>query len=409
MIILYAIPLFILLIIVEAIYDRIKAAGYYRFNDAVGSLSTGMLNRTMDFVVLYLNWATYSHFFSWFSYFSLPDSIWVWFLAFVIYDFFYYWSHRIDHMFSLFWNAHAVHHQSEEFNLTTALRQPFSGFVKGSLVYLPMVFLGFDPLVVATVGSLNLVYQFWVHTRFVPKLGVIEKVFVTPSNHRVHHGMNDLYIDKNFGGVFILWDRLFKTFQDELDDEPVIFGVRKQLNSFNPFYANFQIYWQMLKDIWIGRSLKTAWQIVTSKTAYRPDVVVQRAPIARLNLNTFQPYNPTASNIVKMFAWTQLLFALGYTVWFLLFIDLTQFTVALLHFLPLGLVLLSVNYLLEGRAIGWLVEAIRLIYIGIAVYFLGAIWPTSLAMGYMGLASLCFLLGFLSSIKMSSNETSSLT
>lgn len=395
MIILYAIPVFMLLIVLEALVDWRKATGYYRFNDAVGSLSTGMLNRTMDFVTLYVNWAAYSTLFAYFSFFQLEQSAIIWVVAFIVYDFFYYWSHRLDHVFSIFWNAHAVHHQSEEFNLTTALRQPFSGFVKGSLVYMPMVFLGFDPALVATVGSFNLIYQFWVHTRFVPKLGFVEWIMVTPSNHRVHHGMNDRYIDKNFGGVFILWDRLFGTFQEELSDDPVVFGVRKPLNSFNPFYANFQIYRQMLKDMWVGRSLRTTIEVLISRTGVRPAIVNERAPMPRLNLQNFRPYNPSCSTSGRWLVWSQLLFALGYTVWFLLSIDLHNFTVALLHFLPLGLVLLSMNFILEGRPLGWWIELFRLMCISLIGIWVPVLWPENISVLYVVAAGIfwgfCFL------------------
>lgn len=391
MIILYAIPVFMLLIVIEAIVDKTTHKHYYRFNDAVGSLATGMLNRTMNFATLYVNWAAYSLLFSYFGYFELPHTALVWIAAFVIYDFFYYWSHRLAHVYSIFWNAHAVHHQSEEFNLTTALRQPFSGFVQGSLVYFPMVLMGFDPYMVATVGSLNLIYQFWVHTRFVPKLGWIEWVFVTPSNHRVHHGMNDQYIDKNYGGVFILWDRLFKTFQDELDDDPVVFGVRKQLNSFNPFFANFQIYWQMLKDIVVGRRFKLAIQVLISRTGQRPDEIAQRAPIERLNLDTYKPFDPVSSRAVRPLVWTQLLFSLGYTVWFLLSVDATPFFMALVHFLPLGLALASMGYLLENKLAGWWLEAIRLTHIIAAAVLLPVLWPTAAVSAYSLFASAMFV------------------
>lgn len=390
MIILYAIPFFMLLIVIEAAADRLTGRGYYRFNDAVGSLATGMLNRTMGFLTLYLNWAAYSKLFGYFGYYELPQTALTWLAAFVIYDFFYYWSHRIAHIYAIFWNAHAVHHQSEEFNLTTALRQPFSGFVKGSLIFLPMVFMGFDPYMVATVGALNLIYQFWVHTRYIPKLGWIEWIFVTPSNHRVHHGMNDQYIDKNFGGVFILWDRLFKTFQEELDDEPVIFGVRKQLNSFNPFYANFQIYTQMLKDIWVGRTLRLAFQVLTSRTGQRPDVIARRAPLERLDLQTYRAFDPVAARGSRPVIWMQLLFTLGYTVWFLLFVDLQLFTGALVHFLPLGLALLSMGLLLEGRLLGWWIEAIRLVFIVLAVMLMPVEWPKLATLAYVSGCVLVF-------------------
>ena len=388
MIILYAIPVFMLLIAVEASVERLSRRGYYRFNDALGSLATGMLNRTMNFLTLYVNWAAYTTLFGYFGYFELPANAVTWVAAFVIYDFFYYWSHRLAHTYAVFWNAHAVHHQSEEFNLTTALRQPFSGVVQGSLVYLPMTLMGFSPAMVLVVGSFNLIYQFWVHTRFVPKLGRLEAVFVTPSNHRVHHGMNDRYIDRNFGGVFIVWDRLFGTFQDELENDPVVFGVRKPLHSFNPFYANVQIYAQMLRDIWVGKSLRLALQVLTSRTGQRPETIAQKAPIERLDLAHFQPYDPTRARGSLPLIWSQLIFSLVYTVWFLLTIDQTGFVSALAHFLPLGLALLSMGMLLEGRSLGWWLEGVRLSYVAAALIALPVYWPATMASIYLVFSSL---------------------
>lgn len=395
MIILYAIPVFVLLIILESLWDQKTQKGYYRFNDAVAALSTGMLNRTMDFLVLLVNWAAYETLFNAFSFWTLPQTWWVWVLAFIVYDFFYYWSHRVDHTFTVLWNAHAVHHQGEEFNLTTALRQPFTGFVKGSLIFAPMVLMGFDPYIVASVGALNLVYQFWVHTRYVPKLGWYETWFVTPSNHRVHHGMNDKYIDKNYGGVFIVWDRLFKTFEEEDDGEPVVYGVRKPLASFNPFYANVQIYSLLLKDAWRSGSWKVFIKLLLSRTGQRPPELEAQYPSERLDLNQFTPYNPQELAGARWLIWSQLVFSMGYTVWFLLFVDATQWATAAIHFVPLGAALLSMNWLLEGRVIGAWLEASRLLYIAVLVVF-GAdvLWPFVAAMVYLVLASALFV-GFL--------------
>ncbi len=158
-------------------------------------------------------------------------------MAFVVYDFCYYWLHRLGHERNILWAAHSVHHQSEEYNLSTALRQTSTGFLLSWIFYLPLAVLGVPLAVFITVAALNLLYQFWVHTRHIPKLGWYEGFFVTPSNHRAHHAQNPLYMDRNYGGVFILWDRLFGTFQQEDDAEPPVFGVTRPLASWNPLWA----------------------------------------------------------------------------------------------------------------------------------------------------------------------------
>jgi hypothetical protein len=163
----------------------------------------------------------------------------------VAYDFCYYWKHRFGHEWRIMWASHSAHHQSEEYNLSTALRQTSTDYI-GFVFYLPMYLAGTPVYVMISVGTLNLVYQFWVHTQHVKRLGVLDYIFVTPSNHRVHHAKNAAYIDKNYGGFFILWDRLFGTFCDERDEEKPIYGITHGLRSWNPIWANASVWWQTL-------------------------------------------------------------------------------------------------------------------------------------------------------------------
>ena len=164
----------------------------------------------------------------------------MWVGALIAYDFFYYWNHRIDHEVGLFWAAHVVHHQSDHFNLSTALRQSSTGALLGWIFYLPMAVAGVPPVVFVGVGLIDLLYQFWIHTELIGKLGWFDRVFASPSNHRVHHGINDRYLDKNYGGILILWDRLFGTFEPEV--EKPVFGVRGGLGTFDPIWANVAYY-----------------------------------------------------------------------------------------------------------------------------------------------------------------------
>lgn len=246
--ILYAIPFFFLLIFLELAYGLLRGRNTYRINDTINSLSMGSLSRLQALVILGFSGSIYEFVVNHYQLQQLPDDeSWVWISCFVLYDLAYYWKHRLGHEVALFWGSHVAHHQSEDFNLGTALRQTSIDF-HGFLFYLPFFALGFPAEILFTVVSLNLIYQFWVHTEHVPKLGVLEWVFVTPSNHRVHHGRNRLYVDKNYGGVFIVWDRIFNSFQEELESEPVAFGLRKPLNSWNPLWANIHVYWRLLLD-----------------------------------------------------------------------------------------------------------------------------------------------------------------
>ena len=181
------------------------------------------------------------------------DSAWQWVAAFVAYDFCYYWKHRFGHEWRIMWASHIAHHQSEEFNLSTALRQTGTDYI-GFVFYIPLYLAGVPAAAVITVGSLNLIYQFWVHTEHIRRLGPLEWIFVTPSNHRVHHARNPEYIDRNYGGVFILWDRLFGTFKDERADMPCVYGITTGLKSWNPLWANLHFWADTAKLAWRTRS-----------------------------------------------------------------------------------------------------------------------------------------------------------
>jgi len=207
----------------------------------------------------------------------------------VMYDFCYYWLHRLGHERTILWAAHVAHHQSEDYNLTSALRQTSTGFLFGWIFYIPMYLLGIPAEVVVTVGALNLIYQFWVHTQHIGKLGWYEWIFVTPSNHRVHHAQNDIYLDRNYGGLFIIWDRLFGTYQEELDAEPVVYGIRGPLQSWNPVRALTHIYCDMAQDCWRTRRWRDKLKIWFARTGWRPADVAQRYPREKTDLARFRP------------------------------------------------------------------------------------------------------------------------
>ena len=289
--ILFAIPFFVGLIALELLVDRWRGVSTYRLADAINSLSAGVLSQISGLLTKGLGLLTYAFAWQHLALFEMPvEPLWVWLLAFVLYDFCYYWNHRLGHERNVLWAAHSVHHQSEDYNLSTALRQTSTGFIFGWIFYLPMALLGVPPLVFLSVAALNLLYQFWVHTRHIPKLGWFEWVFVTPSNHRAHHAQNAVYMDRNYGGVFILWDRLFGTFQEELDEQPVIFGVTRPLASWNPLWANLQFYAQLYSDARRAESLWDKLRIWFMRTGWRPADVAAKYPLAKLDLNQFVKY-----------------------------------------------------------------------------------------------------------------------
>lgn len=235
-----SIPLFFILIGIELGYAIHKKLNYYRLNDSLANLSQGIGSQLVGIFLKTATFYSYLYIYEHWRFYTFPNSIWTWLFLFIGVDFFYYWFHRLSHEVNALWAAHIVHHQSEEYNLTVALRQSWfqSGFAW--IFYLPLAFAGFEPIMFLTVSAFNTLYQFWIHTRLIGNLGPLEWIINTPSHHRVHHGSNPEYIDKNHGGTLIIWDRLFGTFRKE--EEEVVYGITTPLASWNPVWANFH-YW----------------------------------------------------------------------------------------------------------------------------------------------------------------------
>ena len=304
-----AVPAFFVLIFIELAYGLVAGKNNYRLNDSFTSISLGLISRYIPLLGLGLQGAAFAYVA---QYYNLKlfsaSSLWVWIFAFFLYDFCYYWMHRLHHEVKVLWATHVVHHHGEEFNLSTALRQTSTGFLWKWIFYLPIFIVGIPPEVFVTVAGINLVYQFWVHTEHIPKLGWYEYVFVSPSNHRIHHAQNKHYVDANYGGVFILWDRLFGTYKEELDELKPIYGTAKPLRSWNPFKANLDIFAEMIKDSTRTKSIKDKIRVWFSRPNWRPDDVKTNYPIYKNDLDNFEPYNPSTSFEVKIYSWIQLFF-----------------------------------------------------------------------------------------------------
>lgn len=393
--ILYAVPFFFVLMAIELLADRWRGVSHYRLADAINSLSTGVLSTTTGLLTKGLGLLTYGVALEHLALFKLSgDSVWVWVFAFVLYDICYYWLHRMGHERNILWAAHSVHHQSEDYNLSTALRQTSTGFLLGWIFYLPMAMLGVPLLVFVSVAALNLLYQFWVHTQHIPKLGWFEWCFVTPSNHRAHHAQNALYMDRNYGGVFIFWDRLFGSFQEEDDNEPVIFGVTTPLASWNPLWANLQFYAQLWDD---ARRAESHWdrlRIWFMRTGWRPADVAAKYPMNKPDLSQFRKFE------VPLERWQRVYVALQFCVYvalgsYLLSLERSLPTAALvLGWGAMALGLFALGVALENRPWTLKLELLRLASNLPLVWLapLVGLWPAS-AMGWVGLLSYSLLSG----------------
>ena len=401
-----AAPFFLLALILELTIDRFRGTGLYRSNDAINSISAGMLMTTFGyftkFVQLLLWGLVLEHLtifemsLAWFD--ASPQGIFLWVLAAIGWDFCYYWNHRLGHEISVLWAAHAVHHQSEDYNLSTALRQTSTSFLTSWVFYVPLFVIGFPLEVLLAVGANNLIYQFWVHTQIVRRLGVLDYIFVTPSNHRVHHAQNERYIDKNYGGIFILWDRLFGTFEDERDDDPVIFGVRKPLANWNPFWANLQVYDYLLFDARHTRRWRDKIGLWFRRTGWRPADVAAMFPKQRVTLETFEKFDPAITRSLRWYVLLQFAVAIiGALVIAQIFVQLgarAVFGPCLL----LWTLLYALGLINEGRPYAVRFELLRLMLIVPATAFLlpldagglGAVeyWPLATAYSGVSLAVL---------------------
>jgi sterol desaturase/sphingolipid hydroxylase (fatty acid hydroxylase superfamily) len=363
-----AVPFFLLALLIELAVDRVRGTGHYRSNDAINSLSAGTLSTTIGYFTRLLpaviwgfvlqNLALIEIDLAWFD--LSPRGIALWIVAILAFDFCYYWFHRCSHEISILWAAHAVHHQSEDYNLSTALRQTSTGFLFNWIFYLPLFILGMPLEVFVTANAIDLIYQFWVHTQHIHKLGWLDRIFVTPSNHRVHHAQNQIYIDRNYGGIMILWDRLFGTFQEELDDEPVVFGVRKPLASWNPFWANVQVYDYLWFDAVRTRSWKDKLGIWFRRTGWRPADVAAQFPKKTSDLESFQKFNPPLGHVMRRYLAWQFVAAAFFVLWIGTVFGASGARAVLLPCVLLWATLYSFGLLSESRAFAVRFEILRL-------------------------------------------------
>jgi alkylglycerol monooxygenase len=326
-VIVFATPVFLFLIALEFFWSRranarVKGEKAYRLNDAINSISLGILSQVSGVLTKALSVGIYTLVFG--AVAIYPDlEFWkTWYgvlLALVFYDLCYYWLHRAGHVVALFWAAHVVHHQSQHYNLSTALRQTSSGAFFGWIFYIPMAIAGVPPLIFGIVALIDLLYQFWVHTEQVGKLGWFDRVFCSPSNHRVHHAVNDAYIDKNYGGILVLWDRWFGTFQEER--EPCVYGTRGALNSWDPLWANAEVYWGLAKDSYATRRWSDKLRVWLKPPGWQPDDLKLAQPKPAFQIEAVTTFNPPLTATQQWFAAMQFVLALGAVAVFLWVVD----------------------------------------------------------------------------------------
>ena len=284
----------------------------------ISSLGSGVTNVTKDVLGLSISIIAYTWLVEKVAVYHITTTWLTYLIAFFCIDFAGYWVHRWSHHINVFWNLHIIHHSSEEFNLACALRQSISMFVNPfTFLLIPAALLGVPNEVIATVGPLHLFAQFWYHTQHIGKMGFLEKIIVTPSHHRVHHAINKEYLDKNLGQIFIFWDKLFGTFQQELKEAPPVYGITRPVRTWNPIKINFQHLWLMTKDAWRTNNWKDKFTLWFKPTGYRPADMIEKYPVYKIDdVYHFEKYDTKTSTVLNVWSWVQLMMVLFFVSYF---------------------------------------------------------------------------------------------
>ncbi len=358
-IIVLATPIFFLLIALEYAWGMKRGRNTYRLQDAISSIGLGMMSQFTAVFTSLLRVGVYTAVYASLSFVPLEaakefwNTWYGWVFALIFYDFCYYWLHRLGHESAILWAAHVVHHQSQDYNLSTALRQTSSGALLGWVFYIPMALAGVPPEVFGIVALVDLLYQFWVHTEHVPKLGWFDRWFCSPSNHRVHHAVNDRYVDRNYGGILVVWDRLFGSFKEE--DEKCVYGTRNPLNSWDPLWANAEVYCSLFKDAWHAKSWIDKLRVFIKPPGWRPADVAARFPkpafVVEAVRGKFQASASGAANWFGVISFNLLLVGVAAFLWFA---DAMEQEMQLVCVATLCAMLWVTNAVLQARLHPWL-------------------------------------------------------
>ena len=360
-ILLIAMPAFLVLVLLEKLYGWYRGDDTVPLDDAVSSLSSGMTNVLKDVLGLSVSIITYEWLVGEMALFTIENTIVVYFIAFMVIDFYGYWTHRISHKINLFWNEHVIHHSSEEFNLACALRQPVSTIVRFfTILLIPAAIFGVPTEVIATVLPLHLFMQFWYHTRHINKMGLLEYILVTPSHHRVHHAINEEYLDKNLSQIFIFWDFMFGTFQKELDDVPPVYGISRPARTRNPFIINFQHLWIMVKDAWRAEKFIDKITIWFRPTGWRPAGFVEKYPLDKIDdVYHFEKYKPKLSNALLYWSIGHLFVVMFFLLDLFARLGSLSANEILVYGIYIFITIYSLTDLMDKNSYNWIIELVR--------------------------------------------------
>jgi len=384
----FAIPTFTFLIIIEAIVAHFRNIQINRSEDVISSLSSGLTNIIRDAIKFSVIIISYTWLVDKIAIFKL-EHIWLAIaVAFIIEDFAGYWVHRLNHRVNIFWNRHIIHHSSEEFNLSCALRQSISNTFRFSAVFMiPAALLDIPPYYFMIIGPIHLFMQFWYHTQLIDKMGWLEYILVTPSHHRVHHAINPEYLDKNYSQIFIFWDKLFGTFQPELKNRKPIYGTMRPAQTWNPIIINFKHLWQLMQDAWHAERFFDKLIIWFMPNGWRPAGVAEKYPINILyNPKEQKKYNTNNSQLLIGWAWVQLTITVIMILHLFIIMPYSETPVIYLYSGFIMVQVFAYTSILDGRNYALIGEYVKLgLCLGI-LFYLDLSW-----FGLSGIFVICFI------------------
>ena len=374
-ILLIAMPAFLLLVLFEKWYGWRKGKDTVRSMDMISSLSSGVTNATKDVLGLSVALISYEWLVQNIALTHIGTYWYTYLIVFIVLDFAGYVVHALNHKVNFFWNAHIIHHSSEEFNLACALRQGISVFVKLFVILLlPAALLGIDPKVIAIVAPLHLFAQFWYHTQHIGKMGFLEKIIVTPSHHRVHHAINPEYMDKNYAQIFIFWDKWFGTFQEEREDVPPVYGVTRPVRTWNPVKINFQHMWLLIQDAWRAKNWKDKLRIWFMPTGWRPADVAAHYPVYKIeDVYDFEKYDTQFSRLSLVWTWFQLIMLLLFVSYLFGNIVTIGLPAMFVYGAFVFLFVYALTEMMDGSRHAWIWEAAKFI-LGISIILYTGDW-----------------------------------
>ena len=365
----YAIPSFSVLIFIEMVVARRRGISINRSTDMISSLSSGLTNTIKDAIKFGIILVSYSSMVDSMTIYTIQP-IWIAVaIAFIVEDFAGYWMHRLNHRVNIFWNRHVIHHSSEEFNLSCALRQSISTTFKFSaILFIPAALLGVPAYIFAILGPIHLFMQFWYHTQLIGKMGFLEHIIVTPSHHRVHHAINSVYLDKNYGQIFIIWDKLFGTFQVELNEVKPVYGILRPSKTWNPILISYKHLYQLIKDAWHAEQFTDKIRIWFMPTGWRPVDVDNRYPLEHITDPYKQvKYDTSTSVPLSVWSWTQYILTVIMMLHMFTVVANIPPIMGYMYALFLFINIFSLTSLLDGK---WYSIMAELTKIGLAIFLI---------------------------------------